>query len=352
MADWKLLKKLSEARGISGRESTVREIILTEIRPFAERIEVTPLGNIVAYRKGKKPAPKKLMISAHMDEVGLVVTHVTDEGLLKFAAVGGIDRRVLPGKSVTVGENVHGVVGVKPIHLLKRDEAEKSVPVDELYIDIGALSRGEAEAAVKPGDEVTFDSVFDTENGTVKGRALDDRAGCAVLIELMKNEPKYDTVFAFVVQEEVGLHGAKTAAFSVEPSAAVVVESTTAADVPGVEKEKQVCRLGQGPVISFMDRRTVYDRDYYRLAFQAAELAGVKCQAKQAVAGGNDAGVIHASRGGVRTVAVSLPCRYLHSAVGVIAQEDFLAAPKLIARLAEMIEEERPESKIHAEITN
>ena len=344
MADWKLLKKLSEARGISGRENTVREIILKEIRPFAERIEVTPLGNIVAYRKGKKPAPKKLMISAHMDEVGLIVTHITDEGLLKFGTVGGIDRRILPDKSVTVGENVHGVVGVKPIHLLKKDEAEKSVPLEELIIDIGALSREEAEAVVKPGDEVTFDSVFDTENGTVKGRALDDRAGCAILIELMKSEPEYDTVFTFVVQEEIGLHGAKTAAFSVEPDAAIVVESTTAADVPGVEKEKQVCRLGQGPVISFMDRRTIYDRDYYRMAFQAAEQAGVKCQAKQAVAGGNDAGAIHVSRGGVRTVAVSLPCRYLHSAVGVIAQEDFLAAPKLIARLAEMIEE-RPESK-------
>lgn len=345
MADWELLKKLSEARGISGRENTVREIILKEIRPLADRIDVTPLGNIIAYRKGSKPAPKKLMISAHMDEVGLIVTHVTDEGLLKFGTVGGIDRRVLPGKSVTVGENVRGVVGVKPIHLLKTDEADKSVPVDELYLDIGALSREEAEAAVKPGDEVTFDSVFDTENGTVKGRALDDRAGCAILIELMKNKPEYDTVFTFVVQEEIGLHGAKTAAFSVEPDAAIVVESTTAADVPGVGREKQVCRLGEGPVISFMDRRTVYDRAYYRMAFQAAEQAGVKCQAKQAVAGGNDAGVIHTSRGGVRTAAVSLPCRYLHSAVGVIAQEDFLAAPKLIARLAEMIEEERPESQ-------
>lgn len=352
MADWELLKKLSEARGISGRENTVRAIILDEIRPFAEQIDITPLGNIIAYRKGKKPAPKKLMISAHMDEVGLIVTHITDEGLLKFGTVGGINRRVLPGKSVTVGENVHGVVGVKPIHLLKKDEAEKSVPVDELYIDIGALTREEAETTVKPGDEVTFDSVFDTENGTVKGRALDDRAGCAILIELMKNEPEYDTVFTFVVQEEVGLHGAKTAAFAAEPDAAIVVESTTAADVPGVDEEKQVCHLGRGPVISFMDRRTIYDRGYYRMAFEAAERAGVKCQAKQAVAGGNDAGVIHVSRGGVRTIAVSLPCRYLHSAVGVISQEDFLAAPKLIARLAEMIEEERPESEIHAEITN
>lgn len=349
MADFELLKTLSEARGISGREGEVREMILAGIRPFAEKIDITPLGNILAYRRGKKRAPKRLMISAHMDEVGMIVTHITDDGLLKFSTVGGIDRRVLPGKSVTVGKNVRGVVGVRPIHLLKKDEAGKSVPVEELYLDIGAQTRAEAEAAVQPGDEVTFDSVFDTEHGTIKGRALDDRAGCAILMELMSRQPEYDTVFAFVVQEEIGLHGAKTAAFAAEPEAAIVVESTTAADVAGVDAEKQVCRLGKGPVVSFMDRRTVYDRDYYRMAFRAAEQAGVKCQAKQAVAGGNDAGAIHASRGGVRTIAVSLPCRYLHSAVGVIAQDDFLAAPKLIRKLAQMIEEERPETKPHVE---
>jgi putative aminopeptidase FrvX len=343
MADWELLKKLSEARGVSGHEDEVREIILEEIRPYAEKIEVTPLGNIIAFRKGKNRAPKKLMISAHMDEVGLIVTHITDEGLLKFSTVGGIDRRVLPGKSVTIGKNVHGVVGLKPIHVLKKDEREKSVPLEELYIDIGALTREEAQAAVLPGDTATFNSVFQTENGTIVGRALDDRAGCAILIELMRCEPKYDTVFAFVVQEEVGLNGAKTAAYSVEPDAAIVVEATTAADVPGVEEAKQVCRLGSGPAVSFMDRRTVYDREYYRLAFRAAEKAGVKCQAKQAATGGNDAGAIHPSRGGVRTAAVSLPCRYLHSAVGIISQEDYFAALKLIETLAELIEEERPE---------
>lgn len=343
MADWKLLKKLSEARGVSGHEEEVRAIILEEIRPYAEKIELTPLGNIIAFRKGKNRAPKTLMISAHMDEVGLIVTHITDDGLLKFGTVGGIDRRVLPGKSVTIGKNVHGVVGVKPIHVLKKEEREKSVPLEELYLDIGALTREEAQAAVLPGDTATFDSVFQAENGTVMGRAMDDRAGCAILIELMRGEPKYDTVFSFVVQEEVGLNGAKTAAYSIKPEAAIVVEATTAADVPGVEEDKQVCRLGAGPAISFMDRRTVYDREYYRLAFRAAEKAGVKCQAKQAATGGNDAGAIHPSRGGVRTAAVSLPCRYLHSAVGLIAQEDFLAAPRLITALAEMIEEERPE---------
>lgn len=335
MADWRLLKRLCNARGISGREDEIREIILKEIRPLADSIEITPLGNIIAVKAGARRPATKLMISAHMDEVGLIVTHITDEGLLKFTTVGGIDRRVLPGKIVTVGKKIPGVIGVKPIHLLEKAEMEKSVPMEELYLDIGALSREEAEKAVKPGDPVTFESVFDTSRGTVKAKALDDRAGCALLIQLMKEDFKYDTTFVFTVQEEIGLNGAKTAAFAVEPQAAIVVECTTAADIAGVAKERQVCRLGEGPAISFMDRRTIYDRKYYELAFEAAKIAGVKCQSKQAVSGGNDAGSISTSRNGVRTLAVSLPCRYLHSAAGIIAQEDFTAARKLLAVLAE-----------------
>jgi putative aminopeptidase FrvX len=337
MADWRLLKRLCAARGISGQEDEVRSLILKEITPLADRIEISPLGNILAFKAGEKSANRKLMLTAHMDEVGLIVTQITEDGLLKFSPVGGIDRRVLPGKSVIVGKNIPGVIGAKPIHLLEKDEREKSVPVKDLSIDIGALSEKEALEYVKPGDAVTFDSVFDASRGTVKAKALDDRAGCALLIQLMKTGLKHDAWFAFTVQEEIGFSGAKTASWSLEPDAAIVLESTTAADVPGVDKERQVCRLGEGPVISFMDRRTIYDRQLYDLAFEAAKNIGVKCQVKQAVTGGNDAGAIHVSRGGVRTVAVSLPCRYLHSAAGVIAQEDFVAARKLVAELADCI---------------
>lgn len=337
MADYRLLKKLCSARGVSGAETDVRNLILNEIRTYASTIEITPLGNIIAFKSGEKRAKTKLMLSAHMDEVGLIITHITDGGLLKFDTVGGIDKRVLPGKSVTVGESVSGVIGVKPIHLLEKEERGKSVPLNELYIDIGAVSREEAEKSVKPGDTATFDSIFDTSRGIIKSRALDDRAGCALLIQLLKKDLKYDMTFVFVVQEEVGLNGAKTAAYTVAPDAAIIVESTTAADVPGTEKDRQVCRLGGGAAISFMDRRTIYDKEYYKMAFEAAEKADVKCQAKQAVAGGNDAGAVHVSRGGVRTIAVSLPCRYLHSAVGMISQKDFSAAGKLIAELSEDI---------------
>lgn len=340
MSRFDLLGELCGARGVSGREDAVRKIILREIKPLADSIEITPLGNVIAFKKGEKRAKTSLMLDAHMDEVGLMVTDVTDEGLLRFSTVGGIDRRVLPGKTVWIEEKIPGVIGVKPIHLLEKDEREKSVPVRDLYIDIGAASREEAATRVRPGDAAVFDSVFDLSHGTVKSRALDDRAGCALLIGLMRSGLKYDATFVFSVQEEVGLNGAKTAAFAVRPQAAVAVECTTAADVAGVERGRDVCRLGDGPVLSFMDRRTVYDRAYYDLAVRAAESAGIRWQPKRAVAGGNDAGAIGPSGSGVRMAAVSLPCRYLHSPVGVISQGDYKEAEKLLAVLAERIAEQ------------
>jgi endoglucanase len=337
MADLKLLETLCTARGISGNEDQVRDLILKEITTYADTIEINPLGSIIAFKKGKDRAKTKLMLNAHMDEVGLIITAVTKEGLLKFATVGGIDRRVLCGKSVTVRGNLPGVIGAKPIHMLKEEEREKSVPIEDLYIDIGAKDKEEALKYVIPGDIVCFDSIFDTANGMIKSRALDDRAGCVILIDILKNELPYDMTFVFAVQEEIGMRGAHTAAYAVNPQAAIVVESTTAADIPGVEEEKQVCHVGSGPVLSFMDKGAIYDKDYYNTAFDAAQAIGVPCQIKEAVAGGNDSGAIHVTRGGVRTIAVSLACRYLHSPVGLISQDDFHASEKLVAELANRI---------------
>lgn len=337
MADFSLLERLCTARGISGSEEAVRELILNEVKPYAEKWEITPLGNLIVYKRGAKRPKTRLMLNAHMDEVGMIVTHITEEGLLRFNPIGGMDRRVLCGKAVTVGNGVPGVIGAKPIHLLDSEEKEKSVPLKDLAIDIGAKDGEEALQYVLPGDPVTFDSIFDTAHGMIKSRALDDRAGCAILVDMIRHELEYDMTFVFAVQEEIGLRGSKTAAYAVAPQAAIVVEATTAADVAGVEKENQVCHVGSGAVISFMDRRTIYDKEYYRMAFSAAEQAGVKCQSKRAVAGGNDAGAIHVSRAGVRTIAVSLPCRYLHSAVGMISQEDYEAVRRLLPVLAEQI---------------
>ena len=334
MADLKLLERLCTAQGISGDEGAVREMILEEITPYAESVTVTPLGNIIAEKKGAQRAKTRLLLNAHMDEVGMIVTGITKEGLLRFTPVGGIDRRILPGKSVMVAGSIPGVIGAKPIHLLEGDEREKAPSLDSLTIDIGALSQEEAEKLVSPGDSVTFVSLFDTAHGMIRSRAIDDRAGCAILIDLMKKELPYDCTFVFAVQEEVGLRGSKTAAFAAKPEAAIVVESTTAADIAGVDPDKQVCRVGKGPVLSFMDRATIYDRPYFQLAQKLAKENEIPCQVKEAVAGGNDAGAIHVSRGGVRTAAISLACRYLHAPVGMISQDDFHHAEALVEKLA------------------
>ncbi len=336
MADCELLRRLCTAYGISGTEDAVREIIRKEVEPYAASIETDPSGNLIVEKKGAKRPKVRLMLDAHMDEVGMIVTHITDDGMLKFSCVGGIDRRVLCGTPVVVNGKYPGVIGTKPIHLLKSDEREKSVPLDDLHIDIGASSCEEAQASVSLGDPVCFVPFFD-EGKTIKGKALDDRAGCALLIEMIRSDLEYDMTFVFSVQEEVGLRGAQTAAYRVAPDAAIAVETTTAADIAGIAEEKQVCRVGKGPVLSFMDRGTIYDREYFRLAKQIAEEHAIPVQVKEAVAGGNNAGAIHKSRGGVRTLAVSLACRYLHAPAGVISHADYESMLALLPKVAEAI---------------
>lgn len=337
--DLTLLEKLCNARGISGDEFDIRDIIIEEIKSSADELKIDNLGNIIAFKRGKETACTKLMLSAHMDEVGFVVSYITDEGFLKVSAVGGINPQVVLGKGVFIGKNkIPGVIGVKPVHLLDAKERADIVKLEDIYIDIGAESRKEALNFVKLGDSVTFDSEFKIlENGKIMAKALDDRAGCFILINLMKQEFPYDVYFTFVVQEEVGLRGAKVAAFSVDPDAAIVVESTTAADILDVPKNERVCDLEKGPVVSFMDKGTIYDKDYFNLALNLSKEKGIKVQIKKAIAGGNDAGAIHTSREGVKTLAVSLPCRYLHTAIGMISMNDIVESEKLIYNLIAII---------------
>lgn len=338
MLDIKLLERLCKCDGISGDEGKVRELIIEEIKPYADSISVDNLGNLIVHKRGKNSAKSKLMLSAHMDEVGLMITDITSDGYLKFDEVGGIDRRVLLGKIVTVGKNrINGVIGVKPIHLCKGEETTRIPELSEMYIDIGADSKEEALKHIKYGDSINFVSDFTATADSIISKALDDRFGCLVLIELIKSDLEYDMDFAFVVQEEVGLRGAKVAAFTVDPEFALVIETTTAADVPEIDENKQVCNLSDGAVISVMDRRTIYDKELIALAFDCAEKSNIKAQYKRAVAGGNDAGIIHSSRSGVRTLAVSLPCRYLHSPNCVVNKQDCENMLKLVSELAENI---------------
>lgn len=317
------LKELCALNAVSGDEKAVRDYIISKIDGKADW-HTDNLGNILVFKKGKKRSVKKLLIDAHMDEVGFIISSVTADGFLKFQTVGGINTAAIMFRQVKVG-NLNGVVCGTPIHLLSGDEKKKLPKSDSLYIDIGAESREEALKLVSLGDRAVMCSEYREMGNKIKAKAIDDRAGCAILLSLVTNDSDYDFYASFSVQEEVGLRGAKTVAFAAEPDAAIVLEATTAADIADVDETHRVCVLGNGPAVSFMDRATVYDREYYRAALES----GIKCQPKSAVAGGNNSGAIHLSRGGVRTVAISVPCRYIHSSSCVADKEDIKNAERL-----------------------
>ncbi len=331
----KTIKELSLLDGVSGREHAVRDYIVNAVSPYADSIETDALGNLIVFKKGKSTPSKKVMLDAHMDEVGMMITHINSDGTLSFECVGGIDKRVMLGKPVTVGENkISGVIGIKAVHMVPASE-KLNMP-SEMYLDIGAQSEEDARKVVSLGDYACFKSEFvEYGDGFIKGRALDDRAGCAILIDMIKSDLPYDMYFNFAAGEEVGFGIASTAFYRVQPDYAIVVETTTAADLADVPENKRVCELGKGGVISFMDRRTVYPKELFDKAFELARKHGIKAQVKSAVAGGNNAGAIHKTAGGIKTVAVSLPCRYLHSPSCVLKVEDIAESARLIRVLAE-----------------
>ncbi len=311
------LEKLCNTDGISGDEKRIRELIISLIDGFCDWKEDN-LGNIIAFKKGKKRAVKKVMIDAHTDEVGLIITNITDKGYLKFTTVGGIETTALMFRKVKLQSGIIGVISGKPIHLLSSDEAKKPPKAESLYIDIGANSKEEALKYVSVGDSAVMCGQFEQNGDCIISKAIDDRVGCAVLIELLRNESEYDFYASFSVQEEIGLRGAKVSAFSINPDCAIVIDGTTASDLSGVSDDKKVCSLGGGAVVSFMDRATTYDKAFFSQAMNS----GINCQPKSAVAGGNNAGAVHLSREGVRTIAISVPCRYIHSASSVANKTD------------------------------
>lgn len=331
-----MLKTLCTLNATSGREEAVRDFLIAQL-PETVSYKVDALGNLIVEKKGRQPAKNKVMFASHMDEVGLIITYITDEGFLKFACVGGIDSRVLFGKAVTVGEHaVPGVIGGKAIHQCSKDE-KKTVPeAENLVIDIGAGSKQEAEALVSLGDNAYFCSDYvEFGDGFVKAKALDDRAGNLIMLEMLRSDLPYDMTFCFTVQEEIGTRGAAAAAYTVAPDYAIVLECTTAADLPEVSGHKKVCMLGGGAVVGFMDRGTVYDKGLYDLAFELSRQQNIPCQTKTMVAGGNDAAAIHKAAGGIKTIAVSVPCRYIHSPACVAKKEDIESVRKLATGLAE-----------------
>lgn len=325
-----ILKNLTAIKSPSGSEENLCEYILKEISPHAE-CRVDSMGNILALKKGETDKGNRIMVSAHMDEVGFMITGITDDGYLAFSTIGGILTSAFTGKRVTVNGRI-GVIGIKPIHLTDKSEREKMPDSDNLYIDIGAKDKADAEKYVAVGDCGTFDTEFEYfGKDMIKSPALDDKVGVAIMIDIIKNYPlKADTYFTFVVQEEVGCRGAKTAAYTVDPDIALVLEATTSADIAQTDELNKVCKIGEGAVLSFMDYGTVYDKKLLCKITEIAKKNGIKHQLKTAVAGGNDSKSIHLSRGGVRTAAISLPCRYIHTASSVGSVSDICSMRSLV----------------------
>ena len=329
-----LLKELSEAFGVSGHEGAVRRVIVDAIKDLADEHHVDALGNLIALKKGSGESKRKVMIAAHMDEVGLMIVYVEREGSLRFRSVGGIDDRVLLSKKVLIGDNkVPGVIGVKPIHLLEPKQRNQVMRVEEMSIDIGAASKDEAEHSVKLGDYAAFDVPFTELGGTlrtVKGKAFDDRAGCAVLIELLRGSYAFDLYAAFTVQEEVGMRGAQVAAYSIAPDVAFALEGTICDDLPKKRDVSPTTTLGAGPAITVMDRSVIADPRLVNLLAQTAQKNGIPYQFKQPGIGGTDAGAIHLSRQGVPSVVVAVPSRYIHAPVCVLSLDDLDNATRLM----------------------
>lgn len=323
-----LLEKLCTINGVSGDEADVKAYIEEQIRPYCEEILTDNLGSLVAFRKGRKRAPKKLMFAAHMDETGYYVTRIDESGLICFQSIG-VSVNVTPGQRVRIKSTaadkpsyIDGVIGLPPIHMTPRDKERDVPPYKKLRIDIGAKNKDDAASRVCIGDSVYFDGEFGKLGQLVKAKALDDRVGCATMIKLIQQEPEYDCWFAFNVQEEVGCRGSAATAFALRPEVAVILEGTTAADIGAVEGGEKVCIAGQGVALSFADRSTTYDPRVLRAVTKIADKNNVLWQYKTFVSGGNDAGRIQRTASGCYVCALSVPVRYLHSRISAASVKD------------------------------
>ncbi len=317
-----LLMEMLKTNSPSGCEDEMREFILNEVKDMEHFVD--SMGNVIVHKKG---SGKRVLISAHMDEVGFIVSKITESGAVKFKTVGGILTTVLLGKKVTIGKDrVPGITGFKAIHLQSGGERDNALSVSDIVIDIGAKDKAGAEKKVKVGDYGTFESeAVEYGDNLLKCKGLDDKVGCAALLELLKEDNNLDLYAAFTTQEEVGCRGSIIAANFVKPEIAIVFEGTTCSDVYGTPEERTVTHLGGGCALTAMDNAAVADRELLEMARRVAEENNIPCQIKRTTMGGTDAGSIQRSGTGVKTVVISTPCRYIHSAVCVMNKKDFEA---------------------------
>ncbi|MBE6630594.1 MAG: M42 family metallopeptidase [Ruminococcaceae bacterium] len=334
-----LLEKLCLCFGPTSFEEPVEKAIREELSGTRAELYTDRMGNLTAHLKGPEGATR-VMLCAHMDEVGFMITEIDDNGFLRFDHVGGIDTRVLCGRPVTIynGEKyLPGVIAAKGIHLQSAEERKKVPDYDNMYIDIGADDREQAQALVQPGDLGTFQTPFATfgkDGAYIRSKALDDRLGCALLIEVLREveqkELPLDLWFCFTVREEIGKSGALVTANRVDPDVAIVLETTAIADRPDVDVSSRVAKVGAGGVLSLLDRGTIYDRALVDFALETAKKHDIPAQIKRYVAGGNDAAHVQRSNSGTRCLALSAATRYLHAPISVAAVRDYEAMRDLV----------------------
>ena len=333
-----LLKELSLAFGPSGIEDPVREIVEKYIKENMPKDAVLSYDNHGGlFLHVKNEGKPKLMVCAHMDEVGFMVTHIEENGLLRFGCVGGIDPIVLTAKRVISESGHRGSIIAKPVHLLSPEERDKKPKVDNMMIDIGAKSREDAEKITFVGEYFTFDSDYvEYGEGYVKCKALDDRLGCAIMCQVIKDiakgelENQFDLYFAFTCREEVGFSGAHSASWSIRPDYGIVIESKAVSDVAGVSEQKKVCVLGDGAIVSFADLGAIYDRDFIRYIMDLCDKKGIKYQVHRVVSGGNDARHIQLAGNSCRVALLSAASRYIHSPADVVHYDDLDAIYKAL----------------------
>ncbi len=321
-AQFKLLEKLCSAVSVSGDESEVRKIVLDELKPHAQDIHVDALGNVLATRQGRGAKRMRVMLDAHMDEVGFMLVAEDGDGIYEFRTIGGIDARNLAGKQVLVGKDrLPGVIGAKPIHLVKSDELKHAISMDSLRVDVGPGGKA------KPGDRGTFVPNFRRAGPSFMSKSIDNRIGVATLIELVKTAPSnIDLLAAFTVQEEIGLRGAEVAAYAFQPDVAIVIDATPANDLPMQREGENTfynSKLGLGPAIYAASPATIDDPRLVRFVSETAEKTGTQFQLRQPGGGGTDAGAIQRSAAGVPVLSVSVPHRYTHSAMSLARVDDW-----------------------------
>lgn len=332
-----LLTQLSEAFGVSGFEDDIRGVIAQFVKSLVDEMHVDPLGNLIVTRKGKSDFT--LMLDAHMDEVGLIISYIEEKGFLRFAPLGGWDIRILPAQIVKIRTRqkklITGVIGSVPPHVLKPEDREKPLKIEDLFIDIGAFSAEEVQKmGIRVGDPaVPYYPAERLSENVIGGKAFDDRAGCAVIIQtlqaLQKENLNLTLVCNFAIGEETGLRGARAAAYSINPNTALALEGTIGADVPGVVPARQPTALGQGPAITIADNTLVVSRRVVEALEKLSEKLKIPYQYKLPVYGGTDAGAIHTTRGGILAGVLAVPCRYIHSQFSLLRLDDLENTVKL-----------------------